>query len=115
MVDDKKKLLTIKDVKRKYSKELRFKQQKSISVSESLIYIRFIDRLSRRLDTQNERVSETEESLDQKRKELLEALKKKKILERLNEKGIENYKRNALKRESNFLNEMASVRFNRNF
>jgi len=50
LIDDKKKLSDIKNAKRKYSKELQFKQQKSITVSDNLLYIRFIDRLSKRLD-----------------------------------------------------------------
>jgi flagellar FliJ protein len=113
LVDDKKKLSDIKNTKRKYSKELKFKQQKSITVSDSLLYIRFIDRLSKRLDMQNDRVLQSEQNVDEKREELLEALKKKKVLERLKEKGIETYKQNGLKKERIFLNEMASVRFRR--
>jgi flagellar FliJ protein len=113
LVDDKKKLSDIKNAKRKYSKELQFKQQKSITVSDNLLYIRFIDRLSKRLDMQNDRVFQSEQNVDEKRKELLEALKNKKVLERLKEKGIETYKQNGLKKERIFLNEMASVRFRR--
>ena len=113
LVDDKKKLSDIKNAKRKYSKELQFKQQKSITVSDNLLYIRFIDRLSKRLDMQNDRVFQSEQNVDEKRKELLEALKNKKVLERLKEKGIETYKQNGLKKERIFLNEMASVRFKR--
>lgn len=113
LVDDKKKLSDIKNTKRKYSKELQFKQQKSITVSDSLLYIRFIDRLSKRHDMQNDRVLQSEQNVDEKREELLEALKKKKVLERLKEKGIETYKQNGLKKERIFLNEMASVRFKR--
>ena len=113
LVDDKKKLSDIKNAKRKYSKELQFKQQKSMTVSDSLLYIGFIDRLSKRLDKQNDRVFQSEQNVDVKRKELLEALKKKKVLERLKEKGIDTYKQDGLKKERNFLNEMASVRFKR--
>ena len=113
LVDDKKKLSDIKNSKRKYSEELQFKQQKSITVSDNLLYIRFIDRLSKRLDMQNDRVFQSEQNVDEKRKELLEALKKKKVLERLKEKGLETYKQNGLKKERIFLNEMASVRFKR--
>lgn len=113
LADERKKLSDIKDAKRKYTKELQFKQQKAISVSDSLLYIRFIDRLSRSFDVQTDRVFQSEKNVDKKRNELLEALKKKKVLEKLKEKGIETYNQNALNKERNFLNEMASVRFNR--
>lgn len=113
LADDKKKLSDIKNAKIKCSKELEFKQQKAITVSDSLLYIRFIDRLSKSVDMQSDRVFQAEQNVDMKRKELLEALKKKKVLERLKEKGIETYKQNELKKERIFLNEMASVRFNR--
>ena len=113
LADDRKKLSDIKNIKRKYTKELQSKQQKAISVSDSLLYIRFIDRLSRNLVVQNDRVLQSEKNVDQKRNELLEALKKKKVLEKLKEKGVETYNQNALNKERSFLNEMASVRFNR--
>lgn len=113
LVDDKKKLSDIKNAKRKYSDELQFKQQESMTVSDSLLYIRFIDSLSRQLDMQNDRVFKSEKNVDEKRNELLTALKKKKVLERLKEKGIETYKQDELKKERIFLNEMASVRFKR--
>ena len=113
LVDDKKKLSDIKNSKIKYSKELQFKQQKAITVSDNLLYIEFIDRLSKRLDMQNDRVFQSEQNVNKKRKELLKALKKKKVLERLKEKGLETHKQNALKKERIFINEMASVRFKR--
>lgn len=113
LVDDKKKLSDIKNAKRKYSDELQFKQQESMTVSDSLLYIRFIDSLSRQLDMQNDRVFKSEKNVDEKRNELLTALKKKKVLERLKEKGIETYKQDELKKDRIFLNEMASVRFKR--
>jgi len=113
LFDDKKKLSDLENAKIEYSKELQFKQQKDISVSDSLLYIRFIDRLSKRIDILNDRVLQSEINVDQKRNELLEALKNKKVLDRLKEKGSETYKQNSLKKEHSFLNEMASVRFNR--
>ena len=63
------------------------------------------------VDSENGKLNKVQ--IDEKRKELLEALKKKKVLERLKEKGIETYKQNGLKKERIFLNEMASVRFRR--
>lgn len=111
--DDKEKLSELKTSKKKYFNELISKQQEIVTVSDSLIYIRFIDRLSRRLEIQNELVTDDKRNVDKKRSELLEALKMKKILEKLKERGLEVYRKNALKKERSFLNEMASVRFRR--
>lgn len=113
LVDERKKLTDIRNASKKCSKELRQRQQKSLTVSESLIYVRFVEQLSRNLDKQKERVVETEQEVEKKREDLVEAMKNRKVLEKLKEKGLETYRNNLLKQERIFMNEMASVRFQR--
>ncbi len=114
LVDERKKLADIRNASKKCSKELRQKQQKSLTVSENLIYVQFIEQLSRNFDKQKVRVIETEQDVEKKRVDLVEAMKNRKALEKLKEKGFEEYRKNLMKQEQNFMNEMASVRFQRN-
>ncbi len=114
LVDERKKLTDIRNSSKKCSKDLRQRQRKSLTVSESLIYVRFIEQLSRNLDKQKVRVIETEQDVEKKREDLVAAMKNRKALEKLKEKGLETYRNNLLKQERNFMNEMASVRFQRN-
>jgi flagellar FliJ protein len=111
---EKKKLVAYKEKEKKSLKELRLKQIEDIIIPEILSYLTFLDQLSKELETQKERVLEVEEKLDQKREDLIEALKKRKILEKIKEKGWKEYRQELIKIEQNFLNELAIKRFNRN-
>jgi len=97
LVDERKKLTDIKKASRNCSKELRQRQQKSLTVSESLIYVRFIEQLSRNLEIQKVKVIEAEQNVEKKRKDLVEAMKNRKVLQKLKEKGFETYRSNLLK------------------
>ena len=93
------------------SKELAKKQKESITVSESMLYYSYIEDLSEQLETQEKILVDVEREVDQKREELVASMKDRKILENLKAKGLEDYNNSMIKKERDFMNEMASVRF----
>ncbi|MBW1850464.1 MAG: flagellar export protein FliJ, partial [Deltaproteobacteria bacterium] len=111
LLDERNKFADINKAKNEFSRELHQKQIKSITIAETLLYVRFIEQLSWRLERQSERVSETEKNVGQKREDLIEAMKNRKTLENLEEKGRKAYKQNLMRKEQKMMNEMASVRF----
>ena len=113
LADEKKKLADLKNARQQLSAELWQKQQKAMTVSENLLYVRFIEQLFERRKKQNLKVCEAEQIVESKRKDLVEAVKKRKAMEILKEKGLKKYKQKLLLDEQNFMNEMASVRFKR--
>ncbi len=92
--------------------DLRRKQKGHMSISEMLLYVSFIEQLTRDLELQKQKVVEAEKKLDLKRERLVAAMKGKKSLEKLKEKGWKVHQKNELKEEQNFLNEMGIYRFN---
>jgi len=109
--EEKKKLGAYKEKEKRGLEKLRLKQMEDIIIPEILSYLTFLEQLSGELETQKERVLEVEEKLDQKREDLIEALKKKKILEKIKEKGWKEYRQELIKGEQDFLNELAINRF----
>ncbi|MBW1900928.1 MAG: flagellar export protein FliJ [Deltaproteobacteria bacterium] len=109
--NERKRLSDLIRARRKISKELQEKQREIITISEALLHVRFIEQLSRREDLQKKQVLSAEKKVEQKREDLIEAMKNRKVLEKLKEKGWETYKHNMMKKEQEFMNEMAAVRF----
>lgn len=110
LIDERNKLNDMMHAKDRFSGDLQTKQKKIITASESLLYVRFLERLSLNLNEQKERVIKAENNVEEKRKALIEAMKRRKALEKLKEKGLQSYNRGILKKEQNFMNEMASSR-----
>ena len=111
LVAKKNKLAKLKDTRRQFRDEWQSKQQQTMTVSESLLYVRFFEKISGKITRQTEQVSEAENAVDAKRDDLIEAVKKRKALEILKEKGFKRYQQRMLLNERNFMDEMASVRF----
>ncbi|MDY6986681.1 MAG: flagellar export protein FliJ [Thermodesulfobacteriota bacterium] len=93
--------------------ELEQKQSHGVAISEISLYVRFIEELSGNMTKQEETVRIVQEQVDNKRQELIEATKKKKILERLKEKTLRAYEHVLRKKEEDFLNEVGINQFNR--
>jgi len=93
--------------------ELEQKQSHGVAISEISLYVRFIEQLSGNMTKQEETVRIVQEQVDKKRQDLIEATKKKKILERLKEKALRAYEQLLRKKEEDFLNEVGINQFNR--
>ena len=73
-------------------------------------YARFLDKSK---SNQEKTVDVAKEDVEAKRIELIEATKKKKILERLKERELEDYNRAIVKEEQTLIDEIATQRFDR--
>jgi flagellar protein FliJ len=88
-------------------------KEKGASGSMLGLYQDFFEQLSQEIHIQAASKREVQKKLDQKRDDLMEAMKKRKALERLKEKGLQAYQRKILRQEQNLLGEIAITRFNR--
>ena len=106
------KLQSIKQKQRKYSRELHQRQKRDGTVSDLIMYFRYIERLAEDHDNQKRRVALAKKQFNQKRAELVEMMKKRKTLEKLKEKGAKAFEQKMLKTERDFMDEVAARRHN---
>ena len=113
LIDEKKKLMICEKARNRFLVELQQKQKESIAVSENLLYFNFLVRLAGDIDKQRGVVLDIEKKFDRKRDDLIEAMKNRKMLEKLKEKHFKAYNHKLMKNEQDFLNETAINMFNR--
>jgi flagellar protein FliJ len=89
-------------------------QNQSTFSSHFCIYVRYLQGLEERIVKQRRRLSEAEKDTDRRRDNLLQAVKKRKTLDRLNEKGLKAYIAELDHEELKFINEIAINRFGSN-
>ena len=111
--DEKSILASIRQDKDKAIKEVHQKQLRGIAISEHILYANFLEGLARSLVVQQEKIKESENKFAQKRDDLIEAVKKRKTIENLKEKGFAAYSRKLLKLDQDFLDEVAVCRFHK--
>ncbi|MEI6127187.1 MAG: flagellar export protein FliJ [Pseudomonadota bacterium] len=92
--------------------EWRVRQVDGVIILELELYQRYMLRLREEIRRQAEIVKECVRILDEKRAILLNAQKDKKMMEKLKEYHHEEYKAAELKKETKFLDEVATQRFN---
>ena len=112
--EEKNKLDELKKEREHILNELENKQKHVTTISEGLLYIRFIELLANRHEKQKHVVFDLERNVERKRDDLLNAAKNRKSMEKLKETKMERYNDVLLKKEHQFMNEMANVRFKRN-
>ena len=111
--DEKTILTQIHHDKDKAIKDVHQKQLHGIAISEHILYANFLEGLSRNMVVQKEKVKDSEKKYAQKRDVLIEAVKKRKTIENLKEKGLATYSRELLKLDQDFLDEVAICRFHK--
>jgi flagellar FliJ protein len=109
---EKDKLRVLKKKKRQYLGQLQLKQQSGRPVSEIKLYLHFVDHLSKEMNAQNQRVLRAEKGFNLKRQDLIQAMKKRKTLEKLQEKGFQAHQQKMLKKERDSMDEVAGNQFN---
>ena len=109
---EKDKLWLLRQKKRKTVLLLNEKQTDGRPASEIKLYIDFVEQLSKKMEAQKQKVLEAERNFSLKRQDLVEAMKKRKILDRLKEKGLQAYEQDQLKKERNLMDEVAAHQFN---
>ena len=113
LIDENERLITYEESRVKLLEELHQIQKEGTTTSDILLYLPFIEQVSKDIERQKKRVLELEKTVEQKRKDLLEATKKKKSLQKLKEKAFKAYNQKLIKNEQDFLNEVSVTQFNR--
>ena len=113
LFEEKERLLHLEREKDRISRELQEKQTKSMNVSDVLLYADFIQQVSREIEKQSAKVLETEKNVEQKREELVGAMKSRKAIDRLREKGFQSHVQDLTKKEQDLMNETAINVFNK--
>ena len=108
---EKDKLWLLRQKKRKTVLLLQEKQTDGRPASEIKLYIDFVEQLSITMEAQKQNVLEAERNFNRKRQNLVAAMKKRKILDRLKEKGLQAYEQKQLKEERNLMDEVAAHQF----
>ena len=109
--NEKRRLEKIRKEKIKCREELKKKQSDGKKVNEIILYFNYLDKLSKDIGKQKRCLKDVEKEYDIKRSELIEAMKKRKTLERLKEKEMKAFNYSEMKVETNIMNEVAANRF----
>ena len=86
-------------------------KQDGNAASLAAMYRSFLQRLSEEIDVLQQKLMVAEKACEKKRQELLEAMKNRKALDRLKEKGEQNYQEDQNRDEGKFIDEIAINRF----
>jgi len=113
LFDERERLLHLEQKKNRFSEELQEKQTKDINVSDILLYTDFIQQVSKEIEKQSKKISETEKNVEQKREELVGAMKNRKTIDRLRGKGFKAYVQELSKKDQDLMNEAAINVFNK--
>ena len=113
LFDERERLSNFEQVRDRFSGELQQKQVKSISVSDILLYTDYLQEVSKEIKKQSKKILEAEKRVDQKREELVGAMKNRKTIDRLREKGLEAHVQELSKKEQSLMNEAAINIFNK--
>jgi flagellar protein FliJ len=93
--------------------ELRKMQNKSLPVDDIARYVSYVEQVRENENKQNIVIAQVSDQLEAKRMELLEAVKKRKVIERLKERHAEEYENAARALEQKNSDEMAVLKFGR--
>jgi len=113
LIDENERLITYEKSRVQLLEELQQIQKEGTTTSDILLYLPFTEQVSKDIERQKKRVLELEKKVEQNLKDLLEATKNKKALQKLKEKAFKTYNQKLIKNEQDFLNEVAVSQFNR--
>jgi flagellar FliJ protein len=108
---EKNKLWALRQKRRKTVLQLQENQTDGRPASEIKLYIDFVEQLLKEMKAQRQKILEAERLFNLKRQELVAAMKDRKILDRLKEKGLQAYEQEQLKKERNLMDEVAGRQF----
>ena len=105
------KLLGLKNKMMKIKMELEKKQKGNLTASINILYHNFAEHLSENIIKQKKIIVDVKKKVEQKRAVLLEIVKKRKMLDKLKEKGLREYINDLLHTEQKFIDEIATNSF----
>ena len=110
LTDAQEKLRRLKKAKRENIQKLQARQKEHHNISNILIFINYIEQLSRDIAAQMQQVRKASKNVTQKRDNLIAIMKKRKTLEKLKEKERLDYQQKGMQAERKFNDEVASTR-----
>jgi len=90
--------------------KLKARQQERHHISSILIFVNYIDQLARDLEAQTLKVDQASKSVNRKRDNLIAIMKKRKTLEKLEEKERLEYQQQLMQAERKFNDDLAATR-----
>lgn len=99
--------------RRDHLREVGEKLSRGMNVSENILYIDYLARMDDEMVLRKKAVEAAEEAAEIARGRLVEAVRQRKILDRLKEKHAEAREAERLRRETGLFDEIAVNRFNR--
>ena len=97
-----------KSTHRQCMRDMRRKQRDRFRADDMLLYYPYLERLKQEIELHMKRIAAAERNVAQKRQALLEAMKKRKILDKLKEKQLQAHLTAEVGRERRFADESAA-------
>jgi flagellar export protein FliJ len=110
LTDERKKLERKKREKQESLEKLQVKKKESKTVSDILLYMNYIQQLSKDIEDQAMHVHKTVKLVDQKRHELVSSMQKHKTLKNLKYKEQKAYQQKWMQDERKLIDDLASIR-----
>ena len=110
---EKRLLLSYQREKSYYEEKLLMREEKEINVNEALLYRNYLRGMRVRIKGQREKAAKIKMDLDKKQEELFDATKKRKVLEKVKEKGWKRFMDNIQRRETLFIDEIGIRKYQR--
>jgi flagellar protein FliJ len=110
LTDKREKLEQKKKEKQESLEKLQVKKKVSTTVSDIMLYMNYIQQLSKDIEDQAMLVHKTAKLVDQKRHELVSVMQKHKTLKNLKYKEQQAYQQKLMQDERKLMDEIASIR-----
>ena len=110
LFDEREKLERKKREKQESLEKLQVKKKESTTVSDIMLYMNYIQQLSKDIENQAMHVHKTTKLVDQKRQELVSIMQKHKTLKNLKYKEQQAYQQKLMQDERKLMDELASIR-----
>jgi flagellar FliJ protein len=108
--DEREKLERKKREKQESLEKLQAKKKESTNMADIMLYMNYIQQLSKDIEDQAMNVHETEKLVDQKRHGLVSIMQKHKTLKNLKYKEHQAYQQKLMQDERKLIDELASIR-----
>ena len=110
LADEQDKLGRKRREKRENVQKLQQLQRESTAVSDLILYVNYVQQLSKDIENQTRRVQEVTKKVNQKRNALVLVMQKRKILEKLKDKDRQAQQKKLMQGERKLMDEIASIR-----
>lgn len=107
LFNEEKKLDDCLKERKKHMLDFEQKKRRGILVSDTLLFQNFFIRLSTELKMKRKQIENLENKVAIKNNDLVEAIKKRKSLDKLKEKGLQTYMNRLIKKEHEFMDGVA--------